>query len=59
MSDDDAHPMDEIEVLNIMRNAAKMARALYLQLVDEGFAEAEAHRMTRSYLHGLAGGKSE
>lgn len=53
MSDD---PLDEIEVLQGMRGMAKMTRALFEELVEQGFEAAEALKLTAAYLAGLAGG---
>lgn len=34
-----------------------MVRQFYLKLVEEGFNEGEAFRLTENYVHGLVGGK--
>lgn len=53
MSDD---PLDEIEALQGMRSMAKLTRALYEELLEQGFEITEALRLTSAYLAGLAGG---
>ena len=50
-------PMTEVEILNAVKNMAKMAWTLYLNLQDEGFDAADALTLTGRWLHGTAGGK--
>jgi hypothetical protein len=56
MTDD---PMSEVEILNAMRNMAKMARTLYDELVEQGFSEDQAMKLVAKYVHGAGGGKTE
>jgi hypothetical protein len=52
-------PMDEAEALAAIQNMAKLMRAFYESLASEGFSEADALKLTASYVHGTAGGKLE
>ena len=60
MSEDEGmvgQPMDAVEILNSIRNLATTARAFYLQLVEEGFSEADALRLTATWIGGISGGR--
>ena len=52
-------PMDVIEALNAMANAAMIVHGLYTSLISEGFTETQAMKLTAAFLHGQAGGKLE
>ncbi len=47
-------PMDGVEFINAMRNVASGVRAFYVGLVEEGFTDAEALRLTLAYVTGIA-----
>lgn len=57
MTDND--PIDEVEVLNGMRNVARMARAFYEELLAQGFDAKDALVLTGGWLHGVSGGRHE
>jgi hypothetical protein len=57
MSEDVEPILDHLEMLNGFRNMAEGTRAIYISMIENGFEEAEAMRLTAAYLHGLAGGK--
>lgn len=57
MTDEPDSPMSEIEILNAMKNMAKMVWTLYTELVEQGFTEIQAMELCGRYLHGSAGGK--
>lgn len=56
---DDHNEVTRIEFINGMENIASGVRALYDQLVREGFSEDQAFKLTCRWIHGLAGGKAE
>jgi len=53
------NPIDEAEALAAMANMAKMTKAFYEGLKEEGFSEQDSLRVTFAYIHGAAGGKLE
>ena len=50
--------LNEVEILNAMRNMAKMSRALYDQLLEEGFVPIDALTLVGRWIHGTAGGRT-
>lgn len=51
-------PLDEVEIMNSVRNMAKMAWVFFTTLQEEGFDKTQALGLTGRWLHGMAGGKS-
>lgn len=56
MSDDGEQAMNEIEMRNGMRGIAIGAKAFYDALLEEGFDETDALKLTAAWLAGSAGG---
>jgi len=50
-------PMDMVEVLNLVTNAAAMTWRMFDELTGQGFTETQALKLCAAYLHGTAGGK--
>jgi hypothetical protein len=51
-------PMDAIELQHSLNDIAISLRTLYVSLIQQGFPEAEAMQLTRTWLHGISGGKT-
>lgn len=50
--------LDQVEALNAMRNMAQLLSEFRNSLREEGFNDAEAMKLTASYVQGLAQGAS-
>jgi hypothetical protein len=50
-------PMDEVEVVNAMRNMGAGVWAFFCELQEQGFTREEALRLVVAYVAGMAGGK--
>jgi hypothetical protein len=52
------HPMDAVEVLQVMRNLGAAVKAFHDELIEQGFEKEEALRLTVAWIVGTAGGKA-
>lgn len=52
-------PIDAVEMLASMASMAAVVAAFFRGLLEQGFDEAKALRLTCAYIHGMAGGKIE
>lgn len=54
---DDHDPIDAVETAHMLAGTASTIRTFYVALLNEGFSEADALRLSGAFLHGIAGGK--
>ena len=58
MSEEPNPAMTRVELMNAMVGLAAAVRALFMNLIEEGFSAEEALKITMQYVHGVAGGKA-
>lgn len=52
------NPIDAIELTRSFQDIAISLRTLYTALIEQGFPELEAMQLTKTWLHGISGGKA-
>lgn len=57
MNEGERH-MNSLEMLNSMTDLARSTRRFYEALVAEGFAEADALKLTQTFISGITGARS-
>jgi hypothetical protein len=58
MSTDEHDEVAMTEAIAAMLNIARLTRTYYIELVEQGWPEDEAFRLTMGWQHAVAGGKA-